>query len=63
LCCEESFGTESEGIREKGGIDMTADTAIDSIYAVYGQQTSVTKIIDRIKSDQKSGMLNPNLRV
>ena len=43
LCCEESFGTESEGIREKGGIDMTANTAIDSIYAVYGQQTSVTQ--------------------
>ena len=42
---------------------MTADTAIDQIYAVYGQQTSVTNIINAIKRDQKSGMLNPNLRV
>ena len=42
---------------------MTADTAIDAIYAVYGQQTSVTSIINAIKSDKKAGMLNPNLRV
>ena len=44
---------------------MTADTAIDSIlvYAVYGQQTSVTTIINAIKRDKKGGMLNPNLRV
>ena len=42
---------------------MTADTAIDAIYAVYGQQTSVTSIINAIKRDKKAGMLNPNLRV
>ncbi len=42
---------------------MTADTAIDAIYAVYGQQTSVTTIINAIKRDKKDGMLNPNLRI
>ena len=42
---------------------MTADTAIDAIYAVYGQQTSVTTIINAIKRDKKGGMLNPNLRI
>jgi hypothetical protein len=40
-----------------------ADTAIDAIYAVYGQQTSVTTIINAIKRDKKGGMLNPNLRI
>jgi Transcriptional activator of glycolytic enzymes len=42
---------------------MTADAAIDSIYAVYGQQTCVTDVINGIKRDMKGGMLNPNLRV
>jgi hypothetical protein len=42
---------------------MTADAAIDSIYAVYGQQTCVTDIINGIKRDQKGGTLNPNLRI
>jgi hypothetical protein len=38
-----------------------ADRAIDQIYAVYGQQTSVTNIINGIKRDSKAGTLNPNL--
>ena len=42
---------------------MTVDTDVDSIYAVYGQQTCVTDVIDAIKRDMKGGMLNPNLRV
>jgi hypothetical protein len=43
---------------------MTADTAIDAaIYAVYGQQTRLTTIINAIKRDKKGGMLNPNLRI
>jgi hypothetical protein len=41
----------------------TSDTAIDLIYSVYGQQMSVTNIINRIKKDRKDGTLNPNLRV
>jgi hypothetical protein len=41
----------------------TSDTAIDLIYSVYGQQMSVTNIINRIKKDRKDGTLNPNLQV
>jgi hypothetical protein len=44
-------------------VGLTADTAIDQIYAVYGQQTSVTNIINGIKRDSKAGTLNPNLRI
>ncbi len=36
-------------------VGLTADTAIDQIYAVYGQQTSVTNIINGIKRDSKAG--------
>ena len=43
-------------------VGLNADTAIDQIYAVYGQQTSVTNIINGIKRDSKAGTLNPNLR-
>ena len=42
---------------------MTVDVAIDEIYAVYGHQTCVTKIINSIKHDKKQGTLNPNLRI
>ena len=41
----------------------TSETAIDTIYAVYGGQTSVTNIINGLKRDKKSGALSPNLRV
>ena len=34
---------------------MTADAAIDSVYAVCGQQTCVTVIINAIKKDSKEG--------
>ena len=44
-------------------VGLTADTAIDQIYAVYGQQTSVTFIINGIKRDSKAGTLNPNLTI
>jgi hypothetical protein len=37
-----------------------AETAIDKIYAVYGGQTSVSNIINRLKRDKKDGTLNPN---
>ena len=41
----------------------TSEIAIDRIYAVYGGQTSVTKIINALKKDKRNGTLNPNLRV
>ena len=44
-------------------LGLTADAAIDQIYAVYGQQTCVTKIINQMKKDKEKGTLNPNLRV
>ena len=44
-------------------LGLTADAAIDQIYAVYGQQTCVTKIINLMKKDKEKGTLNPNLRV
>jgi Transcriptional activator of glycolytic enzymes len=45
----------------RGG--MTADAAIDSIYAIYGHQTSVTTIINQIRKQKNDGTLNPNLRI
>jgi hypothetical protein len=44
-------------------VGLTADTAVDQIYAVSGQQTIVTNIINGIKRDSKAGTLNPNLRI
>jgi hypothetical protein len=46
----------------RGRGQTTADVVIDQIYAIYGQQTSVTKIINAIKDDLQRGRLNPNLR-
>jgi hypothetical protein len=37
--------------------------ATDQIYAVYGAQTRVTKIINAIIDDKKRGRLNPNLEM
>ena len=41
----------------------TSQVAIDKIYAAYGEGTSVTEIIDRIRKDKKNNTLNPNLRI
>ena len=41
----------------------TANSAIDAIYNVYGQQTSVTNIINGVKQDLKNGTLNPNFTI
>lgn len=43
--------------------DAAAETSTDKIYAVYGHQTSVTNIINRLKRDKNNWSLNPNLRV
>ena len=42
-------------------LGITSDMAMDQMYAVYGAQTSVTKIINAIIDDKKRGRLNPNL--
>jgi hypothetical protein len=42
---------------------FTANSAINSIYNIYGQQASVTKIINGLKQDMKRGTLTPNLQV
>ena len=41
----------------------TADVGIDQIYAMHGGQTSITDIINRLKTDKKNGTLNPNLQL
>jgi hypothetical protein len=45
----------------RGG--LTADAACDIIYDVYGRQSSVTTIINRLKADKKNNTLHVNLRV
>jgi hypothetical protein len=40
----------------------TAQVAIDTIYAVYGEGTNVTAIINGIKNDRKNRTMHPNLR-
>jgi hypothetical protein len=42
---------------------MTADTTIDAIHAVYGQQTSATTIITAIKRDKRVGCSIPILKL
>jgi hypothetical protein len=41
----------------------TAQVACDRIYKAYGQTTSVTNIINRIKQDRKHNTLPPDLNV
>ena len=43
-------------------LGFTAETAIDRIHAIYGSQTSVTEIINQLKTHKKAGTLSPNLR-
>ena len=59
-CRRKVIWTMVSGLVRQG---YTLDTAIDLIYSVYGQQMSVTNIINQIKKDRKDGTLNPNLRV
>jgi hypothetical protein len=41
---------------------MTADVAIDQIYAIYGQQADYGSVTNAIRDDVQRGRLNPNLR-
>jgi Transcriptional activator of glycolytic enzymes len=50
-------------VRDLVSLGHTSHRAIDMIYNVYGPQTSVTDIINRLRRDKRSGNLNPNLRI
>ena len=49
-------------IKKLVDLGHTSQRAIDMIYEVYGGQTSVTDIINRLRKDKRNGTLNPNLR-
>ena len=48
-------------VRNLVNLGHTAERAIDMIYDVYGAQTNVSNIINRIRKDKMNGTLNPNL--
>ena len=50
-------------VRKMVSLGHTANRAIDLIYEVYGPQTSVTEIINRLRRDKNNGTLNPNLQM
>ena len=50
-------------VRNLVTLGHTSQRAIDIIYDVYGPQTSVTDIINRLRKDKKNGTLNPNLQI
>ena len=50
-------------IRHLVNLGHSSERAADLIYEVYGAQTSVTDIINRLRRDKKNGTLNPNLRM
>ena len=42
---------------------LTAQVAIDRIHHIYGENTTVTNIINRMKQDRRAGIVNPVLQV
>ena len=42
---------------------FTAHTAIDKIYEVYGQDKTVTQIVNQMMRDRCSGASHPQLRI
>jgi hypothetical protein len=42
---------------------FTAQVAIDHVYQVYGENTTVTRIINRMKEDRQAGIVHPSLQV
>ena len=50
-------------VRNMVSLGHTANHAIDLIYEVFGPQTSVTDIINRLRKDKNNGTLNPNLQI
>ena len=49
-------------IKKLVDLGHSSQRAIDMIYDVYGAQTCLTDIINRMSRDKKNGTLNPNLR-
>ena len=42
---------------------LTAHVAIDRIHQIYGENTTVTNIINRMRQDRRAGVVNPMLQV
>ena len=42
---------------------LTAQVAIDRIHHIYGENTTVTNIINRMRHDRRAGVVNPMLQV
>jgi hypothetical protein len=42
---------------------LTSQVAIDRIYQVYGENPTVTRIINRMKEDRQNGIVHPSLQV
>jgi hypothetical protein len=42
---------------------LMAQVAIDRIHHIYGENTTVTNIINRMKHDRRAGVVNPMLQV
>jgi hypothetical protein len=42
---------------------VTVTVAIDRIYEVYGANTNVTRIINRMKQDRQAGTVHPSLQI
>jgi hypothetical protein len=42
---------------------LTAHVAIDRIHHIYGENTTVTNIINRFRQDRQAGIVNPMLQV
>jgi len=50
-------------IKKLVDLGHSSQRAIDIIYDVYGAQTCLTDIINRMRKDKMNGTLNPNLRL
>lgn len=44
-------------------LGMTAEAAIDLLLSVYGAQTSVSTILEKLRQDIRNGTLSPTLRI
>jgi hypothetical protein len=42
---------------------VSAKVAIDRMYLVYGVNTTITRIINRMKQDHQAGTVHPSLKV
>jgi hypothetical protein len=42
---------------------FSSEVAIDRVYQVYGENTTVTRIINKMKEDRQAGIVHPSLQV